>query len=553
MVSSRALSRSIRLGLAVAAAACSIVLVTGCGSGDRTVGGTATVEMSIPPDYLDPQLAYTTEGAEADWISYTPLLTYRHKNAPAGSELIPGLALRLPQVSANGKRYVLTLRRGLVYSNGQSVKASDFEYTIERAIRLGWGGKRFITDNVVGAEKYDSREAKGISGIDADDSTGRISILLQHPFGAFGNVLALPATGLVPSGTPMRDLSRNPPPGVGPYRITEVIPNRAWTMVKNPGFERLDIPGIPVGSLERIKVGIEPNAVGAADDVLHNRADNFDPGTRLPPVSLLQARSIAGDRFDPVPIPSTFYFFMNATTPPFSSELARRAVVTALDRPALAQLSNGSLEPDCYLLPEGIPGHPSDSCPYGDADGNGDVGLAKQLVKQSGTRDASVTVWGEDSAPQRAYVRYYVHLLGRLGYRVRTRLVQPSGYFARIGNARSNAQTGFAGWYNDFPNPADFYEVANASSIRPAHGANVSRISDLFIQQELEKLNLIPAQDLASAASQWRDLDEYTAKKAYLAVFGMQQVPKLMSDRINFGSAVIHPLFLSDWSSWSLK
>ena len=44
------------------------------------------------------------------------------------------------------------------------------------------------------------------------------------------------------------------------------------------------------------------------------------------------------------------------------------------------------------------------------------------------------------------------------------------------------------------------------------------------------ELNLFPAQDLSKSAARWRELDEYTAKKAYLAVFGVQEVPKLMSE-----------------------
>jgi peptide/nickel transport system substrate-binding protein len=366
-------------------------------------------------------------------------------------------------------------------------------------------------------------------------------------------VLALPATGLVPSGTPIKDLSRDPPPGVGAYRITDVVPNRAWTMVKNPRFEQLDIPDVPAGSLDRIKVRIAPNRVAAADDVIGNRADNFDPGTPLPPIALLRARAAGGERFDPVPIPSTFYFFLNTTTPPFDSELARRAVVTALDRPALAQLANGSLEPECYLLPDGIPGHPSSSCPYGEADGEGDLEAARDLVQRSGTAGARLTVWGENSAPERAIVRHYVKLLRRLGYSADARLVQPSGYFAKVASPRINPQTGFASWFNDFPHPADFYEVVSSGSSTATRGANLGRVDDLFIRQQLAELNLLPAQEIGSAAGGWRDLEEYTAKKAYLAVFATQQVPKLMSERMNFDSAVIHPLFLSDWSTWSLR
>ena len=189
------------------------VLLSGCGSSEKVVGGSARVVMATPPDYLDPQLAYTTEAAEADWIAYTPLLTYRHKGGADGTELIPGLAQRLPRISPDGRSYRLALRKGLVYSNGRPVMASDFEYTIERAIRLGWPGKRFLTDNIVGAEAFERGEAKDIAGIATDDASGQISIKLIRPWGAFENVLALPATGLVPTGTPMQDLSAEAPAG----------------------------------------------------------------------------------------------------------------------------------------------------------------------------------------------------------------------------------------------------------------------------------------------------------------------------------------------------
>jgi len=323
-------------------------------------------------------------------------------------------------------------------------------------------------------------------------------------------------------------------------------------MVKNAFFDNLDIPDVPVGSLERVKVRINPNRVIAADDVIGGIADAYDPGTPLPSVALRKARAVAADRFDPVQIPSTFYFFLNATTPPFSSELARRAVVTALDRPALADLSNETLEPECYLVPDGIPGHASSACPYGAADDDGDLQSARELVQQSGTAGTPVTVWGEDAPPERAFVRSYVKLLRRLGFGAEVRLVQPSSYFATIGDPGINPQTGFASWFNDFPSPADFYEVVNAGTT-PAPSANVGRVDDLFIQQQLAGLNLVPAQEISKSAGQWRELEEYTAKKAYLAVFGTQQVPKLMSERMNFDSAVIHPLFLSDWSTWSLR
>jgi peptide/nickel transport system substrate-binding protein len=550
-------SQRVRLGVAIAGAVCAAgiaaFLLLRDGESDPVVGGTARVVLTSPPDYLDPQLAYTTEAAGADWIAYTPLLTYRHKSGADGTELIPGLAVRMPRISSDGRRYRLALRSGLVYSDGRPVVASDFEYTIQRAIRLGWPGKQFLTANIVGAASFDRGETQDIAGIITDDGSGAIDIVLERPWGAFENVLALPATGLVPSGTPMRDLSARPPPGVGAYRITDVVPGRSWAMPRNDRFEALDLPDIPVGSLERIAVKVVHSPGAAANQVLAGRADNFDPGATLPAGIKARATELGSKRFDMVDIPSTLYFFLNTAVPPFNSELARRAVVTALNRPYMAKLGKGAVDPGCYLIPEGIAGHPTGSCPYGDADDRGDLKAARRLVQASGTTGTPLVVWVEDRSPERAYARYYAKLLDRLGFDARAQTAATAQDFGTVGAVQTDPQTGFARWFNDFPNPSDFYTVLDARSIGPPGSPNAGHVDDIFIEQQLEKLSLVPAQDLDSAAGEWRDLDEYTARKAYLAVFGAQRVPKLISDRLDPSSAVIHPLFLSDWSSWSLR
>ena len=40
--------------------------------------------------------------------------------------MIPGLAESLPKITNGGKTYTLILRKGLKYSDGTPVKASDF-------------------------------------------------------------------------------------------------------------------------------------------------------------------------------------------------------------------------------------------------------------------------------------------------------------------------------------------------------------------------------------------------------------------------------------------
>ena len=99
-------------------------------------GGTLTGSYASFPDYLDPQLSYTAEGWTAMYDTYIPLLTYKHANGAEGGKVVPGLAESMPKITNGGKTYTLTLRKGLKYSDGTPVKASDFTNAIERLFKL---------------------------------------------------------------------------------------------------------------------------------------------------------------------------------------------------------------------------------------------------------------------------------------------------------------------------------------------------------------------------------------------------------------------------------
>jgi peptide/nickel transport system substrate-binding protein len=420
-------------------------------------------------------------------------------------------------------------------------------------IKVNWGGKSFFTDNVEGATDFDEGKADSISGVTTDDNTGQVTIKLVKPYGAFTNVLAFPEMGVVPCGTPDHTLTTDLPPSSGAYMITDIVPNKSFSLVKNPKWAANKVPDIPTGHLDRIDVTIESNTQTEAQQVLSNQADAFDAGDTIPPSLVPQIRSQASDRFEPVTIPSTFYFFMNTTIPPFNNELARQAVNTAIDRPALQRLASGFLQPECFFIPEGLVGHPSSECPYGAADGHGDLEKAKQMVQQSGTAGQSITVWGEQRAPRTQYVEYYADLLNKLGYKATPKLISDTTYFPTIGNAKTNPQTGFADWIQDFPNPIDFYLLLDADSIQPVNNENFGDVNDPFIQQQLRALENVPTTELDTVADKWQALDEYVAKKAYVSVYGAEQVPKFFSDRINFDTAQVHPTYLDDWSTWQLK
>jgi peptide/nickel transport system substrate-binding protein len=551
---------SSRLGRTLLAAVLSLVLtvaVAACGSsgtsssGGKT-GGTVTVLMGTPPDSLDPGLGATTQSYEATWITYTGLVTYAHAAGEAGTKLIPGLAESLPTVSNGGKTYTFKLRKGLLYSSGDPVKASDFAHTIERTIKLGWGNKSFLTENIVGGEAYDEGKAHSIAGVHTDDPTGTITIDLKEPYGPFLNVLAFPAAGLVPASTPMHATPNEPPPGVGPYEIVHVVPNKSFSLLRNPHFTASTIPGVPAGKAD-IGVQVLANNQTEAEQVLSNQADVFDYNDTIPPTLLAQVQSQASERYAKEPTVSGEYFFLNVKEKPFSSVKVREAVNYALDRRALQRLDSGMLEPACFFLPTGMPGHPTASCPYGDPEGAPNLAKAKELVQQSGLAGTSVTVWGGSRAPHKEFVDYYAGVLNEIGLKANVKIVADAQYYATVGNTANHPQTGWLSFSQDFPNPIDFYQLLDAKSIIPNENHNLSQVDDPHIQSEIAALGPVPSSRLQSVVGRWQALDQYTAQHAYMAPFGYDEAPKFFSDKVNFGAAVFHPVYGNDWSTLELK
>jgi len=523
-------------------------------SSSGTSGGSASAVSLVEgtyPQSLDPGKGYTTQDAEVNWLVYTGLTTCKHVAGTASTTLIPGLATALPTITDGGKTYTATLRKGLKFSDGTPVKASDFLRAVERAIKIPWGGSgQFITPIIVGGTAYSTGKAKTISGITADDATGKITIHLTSAYGPFDNVLALPAMGMVPSSAPLKEEPSNPPPGVGPYKASNIVVNQSFSVVKNPNWT--PIPGIPSAHVD-VNVKVSSNISSNALSVLNNSTDVFDWADTIPGSLLPQIQAKGQGRFQHVNLGgSTYYIFMNVKNKPFSSQLAREAVVTGLNQNAMNRLSSGTLLPGCYFLPAAVPGHPTAPCPYG-TPGNGDLAKAKALVKQSGMAGTAVTVWSETRDPRQQWMAYYTSFLNQIGFKATQKVLADANYFTTIGTLKLHPQTGFADWNQDFANPVDFYLLVDGKSILPNQNQNYGETNDPTINSAIAKLGQVPTPQLTSIASKWQATDEYMAKKAYVAVFGYQTFPKFMSSRMNYNAAIFNSLYGWDFTSFQVK
>ncbi len=536
--------------LAMGVVACGSDDDDSAGGGEGKEGGSITISQTSQPDFLDPALSYTVNGWEPQWLVYTPPATYRRAEGVKGTELIPGIAEELPKASNGGKTYTFTIRKGLKYSNGKAVKASDWEHTIKRVLNLESGGAPFY-EAIEGAEEYvkAGKPEGDISGIETDDQTGEVTVTLKAPDGTFLNVLGMNFAGIVPGDTPFKNLSKDPPPGVGPYAITKSVPNREFVMEQVKGF---DIPDIPKGKIQTITTKIVKSAETQTQDVINGKLDFMqDP----PPADLLpDVRAKYKDRYkDQTPI-NTYYFFMDQKIKPFDKKEVREAVNFAIDSKALARLFGGRLEPGCNFLPPGMPGHePVDPCPWGDPNGPGDIDKAKDLVKQAGEEGTAVTVYTNNDENRPEIGQYYADLLNKIGLKAKLKVIDAGVYFASMGNAKTKAATGFDNWFQDFPHPANFLFLLDSNTIQPTNSQNHGDVSDPELDKLIATVNSGPGtdpkvQEAAAAA------DKLAVENAYVAPYGHEKVSTFMSERMDFENCgLFHPLYQNDYSSFCLK
>ena len=333
-------------------------------------------------------------------------------------------------------------------------------------------------------------------------------------------------------GTALRNERTSPPPGVGPYLIEKVVAGKSFMLVRNPHWERSKIPAIASGHLD-VEVRISADLAANARAVLRNAADVFDPADELPASILGRLRSATSTTYASKVRNATYSILLNPNERPFTSQPAREAVLAGLDRNAIARTA-GTLMPGCYLLAPPMVGHPSATCPYGPVRGPGDLALARALVERSGMSGVHVVVQSGAGWPVARWAAYYASLLNRIGFRASRTVI--------TGTPSLAAQTSVASFTPKLPDPALVY------------GELIARgVEDPNIVAQERVLAAVPAGQLEAVASSWQALDEYTARKAYVAVLGYPTAPILVSSRIDDGAVVFQPVVGTDWSSLRLK
>ena len=321
---------------------------------------------------MDPNLAYEKPSTVSDHQMYSNLVTFARGNL---TQPQPQVAQSW-DVSKDGRTYTFHLKRGIVFSSGNTLTAEDVVYTFQRVVSLPKDPAAWLITQM----GIDDKNV--LTAVRAPDPA-TVVIALAKPFspGAFLSIMANPVAGIVDSKTVKAHVVNNDwgsawlndhSAGSGPYvlgrwerQVTiELVANPRYNLGSAPSIKRIVFPNIMENTVQREMLGR-----GDADIVEDLSAAQIAVLKRDPKFYVIQIPDLAMQ-----------YLGMDVkNVPAFGKAEVRRAVKQAIDYDGIIHdLLNGNGTPLQGVIPKGLFGY-EPSLPF-----KHDPARAKSLLAEGG-------------------------------------------------------------------------------------------------------------------------------------------------------------------------
>jgi peptide/nickel transport system substrate-binding protein len=530
-------------GAAVAAVA---LTVAGCGSNSSSSpsatsstaarnGGVFTILANSNFGTADPAINYTLQEWQLLIMTGDGLTAFARLPGIAGTKLVPDLATSIPLPTNHGLTYTFHIRRGIKFSNGQTLVPSDFDTTFEREFTTA-GPNPFYS--VIDGTQNCSTKGCNLTktGVIANDSAYTLTINLNTPDPQLMDQLSLPFAFAVPADTPMTTTGNNVPPGTGPYMWKSYNPNTEAVLVRNPYFHVWSATAQPAGHPNEI---IEKYGLQVSDEVTeveNGEADEVFDGDQIPSDMLNQLNSAKyASQVHVNTLTADWYFALNTRTAPFNNVEARQAINYAANRTAYVKIAGGPelAVPACQILPPNFPSY-SPYCPYTTGPqtvwSGPNLAKAKALVKASGTLGDKVVVNSTNDQTGTALAEQMVADLDSIGYKATTQLMAAGVQYPYVQDSANSANwnVGWSAWYQDYPAAEDFLNVLlGCPNIHPNSDAspNIAAYCNQTTQAQITKAEDEQATDPAAAAALWTQIDhEDTNAAPWVNMYNPKQI-----------------------------
>jgi peptide/nickel transport system substrate-binding protein len=492
-------------------------------------GGTLKVISNEGFDHLDPGAGYFQLTYMVLFGVHRSLYYYKPQDS---TNPIPDLAASAPAVSSDGKTVTIKIKHGIKYGtvkpssiNGKEVTSADVKYALERGfnphVANGYLGVYFP---LAGAENANGGP---ISGITTPDKY-TVVLQLTKDFGATtAKALVMPITMPVPKSYAAPFDAKNPSgydtdptqqAFSGPYMISQYSPGKSITLIRNPEWNAsTDTRPAYVDKIVWT-LGADPNVFGRQ---IFSGSDMVNGDTPAAPVVKQFATKKPGDiSFTPS---GNRWVSLNYRKGPFKNINVRKAAAAVLDRTAMQRVRGGPIVGDIatHFLPPGLPGFDQAGGLKGPgadylANPSGNLQLAESYMKKGGYPSGKapgtpLVVVGDNSSPAKEDALIVQNSLEKLGFKVKTTLVEHSVFYTKFCNVEKQLENidicANYGWLADFFDPyAMLNGNFNGEAIVPINNSNPSLFDNQSINGAMDKGATIP--DPTTRAQTWGTIDK---------------------------------------------
>ena len=497
-------------------------------------GGTLHLDATAAGGTLDPQVNYTLQYWQLYQATYDGLVSFQKVGGDPSFDVVPDLATAMPKVTNAGKTYTFTLRKGIKFSNGNTVTVADVLASFQRLFKVSNPNAGSWYNDIVGGPACVTTPAtcKLTSGVVVNAATNSVVFNLIAPDSEFLDQLSVPFGSIIPANTPAKDEGDTPIPGTGAYAFTSYNPNSALIMKRNKFFKVWSAAAQPKGYPDEIDMTFGLPVESEVTAVANGQADwIFDPipADRLSEISTKYATQVHVHT-----LTADWYAPMNVNIAPFNNLRARQAVNYALNKNSLVKLYGGPqlAVPTCTILPPGFPGYVK-SCAYNSKSSSTyagpDLKKAKALVKASGTFGAKVAVVAQNDPVDLSVGEYIQGVLNQIGYKATVKPLSQNIEFSYIQNTNNKVQISVTQWFQDYPAASDFLKVLlSCSGFHKAsdNSINISGLCSPSIDAKMATAETLELTNQTAANKLWGQIDQtiMTTEAPWVPLFN----PKLV-------------------------
>jgi peptide/nickel transport system substrate-binding protein len=451
-------------------------------------------------------------------LLYSNLVRYKGETL----ELEPELLAKMPEVSEDGKIYTFELKKGIVFSDGQTeLKADDVKFTIERMLDPnGKGMSTWLFDPILGAKDFMEGKSVSLEGFKKIDDY-RFQIILEEPYAPFIQNLAVPSAAIYSEKLVKEagDEWKFNPVGTGPFKLKEYIPNTEIVLEKNPYYFE---PGIP--KFDEIRFRIIPDETTAVME--------FENGTldiASIPITEYQRLKDSGkyNILENVAL-NTYYFLMNRNDPAWSDLRVRKAMAMALDKEKLVETLYGprGTVAKAFVTP-GIPGaYESGKGPAYDYNPE----EAKKLIQDlGGNIKAEAWQWGGETVTD---ANIAIQAMAKeIGIDLEIKIMESAVF--RDARRKGKIPANYGNWWADIADPDNYLYTFFSRTNQMSSGYNNEQVQDMLEQARIET-------DPAKRSELYREIEDIIIKQD-VAVIPLFHLKSLLATQKDVKGVFIHP------------